>query len=162
MHSVTSSLFFSAFLSSSSFFPPSARARILEWKARFDLANYVSRGSPELLPAELSQYDGASSKGVDWQQLFDRVNAMGDDDGHTSKLLRAIAHGAQVCAERSGDGFVVGGKEVWRKAAAMGVDGAETGGPQWLRSCGFEQAWKEVPLKAAGSAEVDGEKRAQL
>ncbi|KAF4534088.1 uncharacterized protein LTHEOB_3701 [Lasiodiplodia theobromae] len=150
MHSVTSSIFFTSFLTSP-LFPSNARARLLEWKGRFDLAGYASRGAPELPAAEIVNYVSSNHRNHGWQQLFDRVNSMTDDDGHTPKLLRAVANGAQACAKlRQEDrrGFAIEGQDAWLKAAAMGMDGVQAGGPKWLRSGGFEKAWAEVPVRA--------------
>ncbi|OJD33030.1 uncharacterized protein BKCO1_3400021 [Diplodia corticola] len=160
MHSTNSSVFFTSFLTSP-LFPADARARLLEWKGRFDLGNYASRGAPKLLPAELVDYRLPSYANGGWQQLIDHVNGLTDDDGHVSKMLRAVANGAQACDALSQEerrGFAVNGQEVWRRAAAMGLDGTQAGGPAWVRSCGFEQAWAEVPVRAG----ADDSTRSQL
>ncbi|KAL1644420.1 hypothetical protein SLS58_004334 [Diplodia intermedia] len=160
MHSTNSSIFFTSFLTSP-LFPAEARARLLEWKGRFDLANYASRGAPKLAPAELVDYRSRNHANADWQQLFDYVNSFTEDDGHVSKLLRSFANGAQACdglRQEERKGFAIQGQAHWLKAAAMGMDGVQAGGPKWVRSCGFEQAWAEVPIRAG----ADEGKRSQL
>lgn len=144
MHCVNSSVFFSAFLKHRDVFPPGALRRLLEWKGRVDLALYASRGAPELRAQELAGYVSARREG--WEGLFEQVNAMGEDDGHAAKYVRAVANGAQVC----GKGGAVGGEGEWWAAAAMGLDGVAAGGPKWVRSCGFEEAWRDVPLREEG------------
>ncbi|EKG18788.1 hypothetical protein MPH_03954 [Macrophomina phaseolina MS6] len=152
MHSVTSSIFFSDFLSNP-LFPRDARARMLEWKARFDLANYASRGAPALAANELADYVPRNPSDG-WDRLFQRVNGFSSDDGHAAKLLRGIANGEQAwkrLGEEQRKGFAITSAEQWWKACAMGMDGTETGGPRWVRSTGFEEAWKDVPLREEGN-----------
>lgn len=169
MHSVTSSVFFTDFLTNS-LFPRDARIRILEWKGRFDLANYASRGAPALSASEVAEYV-PKSPADGWDALFARVNAFDQDDGHAAKLLRGIANGKQAW-ERLGEGgrkgLALKSAEQWWKACAMGMDSVEVGGPRWVRSAGFEEAWKEVPLrenrenKENAESKANGEKKSQL
>ena len=44
------------------------------------------------------------------------------------------------------DGFEIKG-DMWLKVGNMVVDSVEGEGPTWVRSCGFEEAWKEVPMR---------------
>lgn len=143
IHCVNSSIFFSTFLRTS-FITRANKVRLLEWKVRVDLAMYASRKSPQLLLDEITKY--RSKQDGSWDASIKRVNAL-SDDGHASKLVRALAHGEQVCKPYEGkDGFVIKG-DMWRTLAQMAVDSVEAGGPTWVRSCGFDEAWKEVPEK---------------
>lgn len=97
MHCVTSSLFFSSFLQQP-WLSAANKARILEWKGRADLFFYASRGTPKPLLDEIVNYKPkqAVPAGKDaWQFLIERIRER-DDDGHASKLVRAIAHGSEV------------------------------------------------------------------
>jgi hypothetical protein len=103
---------------------------------------YVSRGCPPLLLSEVTQY--RSKMDSDWDNVFKRVNKR-EDDGHTPKLVRALAHGEQVCKKFEEDeGFRIKG-DMWLKLGNMAIDSVESGGPTWVRSTGFEEAWKDVP-----------------
>jgi hypothetical protein len=141
MHCLNSSLFFSSFLSS---LPRSTRRRLLEWKVWNDIAMYVSRGCPDLLVNEINNYAPVKESGMD--EVIKRVNAV-EDDGHACKLVRAIAHGEAVCGKYDGkDGFKIRG-DMWKKVGHMAVDSVEAGEPHWVRSCGFGEAWENIPLR---------------
>ncbi|CAI6298918.1 unnamed protein product [Periconia digitata] len=144
MHSVNSSIFFSAFLNAP-FLTATQKTRLLEWKVRCDLAMYVSRGSPPLLLSDIENYTPPRGD-ESWSEVFERVNRL-PDDGHTCKLVRALANGEKACKPFEGkQGFAIQG-ELWRKIAGMVVDSVQVGGGHWVRSCGFEEAWADVPLR---------------
>lgn len=107
---------------------------------------YASRRSPGLLLDEIVNY--RSPRDGSWDASIKRIIPL-SDDGHASKLVRALAHGEQVCAPyEAKEGFVIKG-DMWRLLAQMAVDSVEAGGPTWVRSAGFEEAWKEVPEREA-------------
>lgn len=145
MHCVNSSIFFSNFLSSSnSFIKPAAKRRLLEWKVWNDIVMYTSRGCPALSVDEIKNYKPTSNS--DWDGLIKRINRF-EDDGHASKLVRALAHGQKTCAGYEGkEGFVIEG-DMWKKLGHMAVDSVEAGEPHWVRSCGFQKAWENIPLR---------------
>jgi hypothetical protein len=144
MHCVNSSIFFSAFLSPSSSLSPAVQRRLLEWKIWNDMAMYVSRGCPPLLINEITGYAPAKDDGMD--EVIKRVNRV-QDDGHACKLVRAIANGEAVCKKwEGGEGMLVKG-DMWRKLGHMALDSVEAGEPHWVRSCGFAEAWEEIPLR---------------
>lgn len=77
-----------------------SKVRLLEWKGRLDLAMYASRASPQLLIDEITKYQPKKPfgwGGDPWGNIFDRVGQK-EDDGHASKLIRALANGQEVCA----------------------------------------------------------------
>ncbi|KAF9691451.1 hypothetical protein EKO04_010710 [Ascochyta lentis] len=145
MHCVTSSIFFSNFLSSAnSFLTPATKRRLLEWKVWNDIVMYASRHSPALLLSEITDYKPTQDS--DWDQIILRVNKL-EDDGHASKVIRALANGQKSCQPfEDKPGFIVKG-DAWRKIGHMAIDSVEAGEPHWTRSCGFDQAWKDVPLR---------------
>ena len=152
MHSVNCSIFFSAFLRLPSL-SDASKVRLLEWKVRNDLAMYASRGSPELLLEEVKGYEGKGGKLQSWDEVIKRVNRFADD-GHASKLLRTLAHGEDICKDFEGkDGFEVKG-DMWVRLGNMVMDSVEAGGPTWVRSCGFDEAWEGVPKRVGGRARV--------
>lgn len=132
MHCVNSSIFFSDFLSTkNSFLTPATKRRLLEWKVWNDIVMYASRGCPPLLIDEITQYK--PGKDSDWNGIIKRVNAH-EDDGHSSKLVRALAHGEQACAKyEDNEGFVIKG-DMWRKLGHMAIDSVEVE-PDFVRSC---------------------------
>lgn len=114
---------------------------------RNDLAMYASRASPALLLDDIANYQ--SARNDSWEGIVARVNRY-RDDGHASKLVRALAHGEQVCAKyEDKEGFMIKG-DLWRKLGNMAIDSVEADGPTWVRSCGFEEAWKDVPKRKSG------------
>lgn len=145
MHCVNSSIFFSNFLSSkNSFLKPAIKRRLLEWKVWNDIVMYTSRGCPPLLANEITNYQPVIDS--DWDGLFKRINKF-EDDGHASKLVRALANGQETCAKHEKkDGFLIKG-DMWRKLGHMAVDSVEAGDPHWVRSCGFQKAWDKIPLR---------------
>jgi len=105
---------------------------------------YTSRGCPDLLLDEVAHYSPKQPSG--WDQIIKRVNKM-EDDGHASKLVRALAHGQVACEKFEGkDGFVIEG-DMWEKLGHMAIDSVEAGEPHWVRSCGFEEAWEKIPMR---------------
>lgn len=113
---------------------------------------YVSRGSPALHISEIENYKPRKPSG--WDGIFTRVNALSDDDGHASKLIRALAHGQKACERYEGqEGFMIKG-DMWEKMGHMAIDSVEAGGPNWVRSCGFEEAWREIPLREGEDARL--------
>lgn len=166
MHCVNSSIFFPAFFSSRSPLSPESKVRLLEWKGRIDLALYASRRAPPLLISEVVNYRPRKPSG--WQEIFERVKGMGNDDGHTSKMLRTVAAAEEVCRKweaRPGEGEFVGGCDMrmqgtmWLQIGHMVIDSVEGWGggedePRWGRSVGFDEAWVNVPDRAAVQASL--------
>ena len=156
MHCVNCSIFFSAFLdqkSNNNWLSPANKTRLLEWKARMDIVLYVSRGSPELLPHEITTYKPRHVGG--WDSIIARVKAY-EDDGHAAKLIRALAHGETVCRPYTSeteyadteDYFPVRG-DMWLQLGHMAIDSVEGDHPEgaWVRNVGFEEAWEGVPVR---------------
>ncbi|KZM27933.1 uncharacterized protein EKO05_0010063 [Ascochyta rabiei] len=145
MHCVTSSVFFSNFLSSTNnFLTPATKRRLLEWKVWNDIVMYTSRHSPALHLSEITDY--TPKQNSNWDEIILRVNKL-EDDGHASKLIRALANGQKSCQPyEDKPGFVIN-EDMWRKIGHMAIDSVEAGEPHWTRSCGFDQAWKDVPLR---------------
>jgi hypothetical protein len=145
MHCVTSSIFWSNFLSSSNTFLTSVtKRRLLEWKVWNDIVMYASRHSPALLLSEITDY--TPKQDSDWDKIVSRVTSL-EDDGHASKVIRALANGQKVCQPyEDKPGFVIK-SDAWRKIGHMAIDSVEAGEPHWVRSCGFDKAWESVPLR---------------
>ena len=66
-----------------------------------DLCMYASRRSPEPLLDEIIYYKPTNAAGT-WDNIFKRVSEH-PDDGHASKLVRALAHGEALCKPYESD-----------------------------------------------------------
>ena len=113
LHCFNSSIFFPLFLSLP-FLSTRAKARLLTWKARLDLAMYASRRSPELLWGEVEGYVVPSGG---WEGLFKRAVEC-KDDGHVVKAVRAARAAEEFCKGRGGS--VEWDRVGWAKVGAMG------------------------------------------
>lgn len=146
MHCINSSIFFSAFLKQQ-WLSEENKIRLLEWKVRNDVTLYASRGNPDLLLDEIKNYKPKKpTKGTadPWLDIISRINDF-EDDGHASKLVRALAHGQKICEKYEGkESFRIKG-DMWVKLGHMAVDSVEQGEPTWVRSAGFDGAWEKVP-----------------
>ncbi|KAK4561024.1 hypothetical protein LTR86_004979 [Recurvomyces mirabilis] len=108
---------------------------------------YASRKSPDIRMDLVRQYKPKFPSG--WDGIIDRVNAMVDDDGHASKLIRALAHGQEICKPyESHPEFRVKQKD-WIQMGHMAIDSTENKNPTWIRSAGFDEAWEKIPLLKA-------------
>ncbi|MCJ1380737.1 hypothetical protein MMC17_003845 [Xylographa soralifera] len=120
MHCVNCSIFFSAFLRQP-WISSANKIRLLEWKGRLDLTMYTSRHCPPPLLDDIINYQPreAGKSGTSWEGVIHRV-LNHPDDGHASKLVRAIAHGEQVCKPFEGsEKFRIKGK-MWLQLGNMG------------------------------------------
>ena len=163
MHAHNSSVFLSAFISQS-WIPAAAKARLVAWKGRHDLALYVSRRAPALRIDDIQSYTPKQpSAGNAWLNALDRAIRLEGDDGHAVKFVRACAHGEKLCAGWLKGKGVEG--DMWIKIAQMckfprlfffswvggmvadrrgiGIDSVEEPGAMWARSVGFDEAWEE-------------------
>ena len=128
MHCVNCSLFYDAFLKEATWISDENKARLLEWKGRLDLCMYASRRSPEPRMDVIKKYEPkhpelAKDIGVgngSWGPIFTRV-IRHNDDGHAAKLVRALAHGEDICAAYSVDDprFRIKG-DMWLQLGHMG------------------------------------------
>ncbi|KAG6015407.1 hypothetical protein E4U41_004637 [Claviceps citrina] len=147
MHMVTSSLFFSV-LAAQEWIALGDRVRMLEWKARLDLAWYVVGGSAELDPGAVAGYRDGMTDGMGWKELYAAVNKE-HDDGHVAKLIRALRNGQEAAApfERDDpDAFPVRG-DLWLQVARMAL-GTTHGCPtdqKFVNFTGFDMGWEIRP-----------------
>jgi len=144
MHCVNSSIFYTSLLKQN-WLSEANKVRMLEWKVWNDLAMYASRKSPEIHLDEIRNYKPKQPS--DWDKVIERVRAL-EEDGHAAKLIRALAHGQQACAPYEDKPEFRLKKDDWLQLAHMTIDSVQTGGPTWVRSAGFEEAWESVPLRS--------------
>lgn len=120
VHCVTVSIFVTTFLAQD-WISLENKARLLEWKVRFDMMMYATVGAPELYIDEITNYvpkvaqDGV---GNPWLPIIERGLRL-EDDGHTIKVVRALAHGEKLCAGLKGMDLPVV-DDMWCKVATMG------------------------------------------
>lgn len=146
MHCINCSIFFSAFLKQD-WLSDANKIRLLEWKARNDVTLYASRGCPDLVADEIANYKPSKPSAGEadpWHDIFERVKNFADD-GHGAKLVRALAHGQQICGPyEQKDNFRIRG-DMWLQLGHMAIDSVEGSEPTWVRSAGFDSAWEKVP-----------------
>ncbi|KAJ5913130.1 hypothetical protein N7504_002013 [Penicillium tannophilum] len=143
IHCLNSSIFFST-LMNLPFLDQKSKCRLLEWKGRLDLLTYVSRNSPDLLIDEVVQYPAQK----DWQTVISQSVAHPSDDGHLSKLVRAVAHGQNVCKPFEKNSAMPISGEMWLKIGNMAVDSTAGNDAMWIRSTGFDEAWQNIAGRA--------------
>ena len=149
MHCVTSSLFFSV-LGRQPWIALADRVRLVEWKARLDLAWYAVCGCAPLDADAVARYESPEGGEVGWEQLFERVRAE-HDDGHAGKFIRALKSGESVAREWEGgeweECFPMKG-DMWLRLARMCQDTTK-GLPtdlKWVPFTGFDQPWVRPDL----------------
>lgn len=151
MHSLNCSVFYSAFIDpKNDWLKNEDRARLLEAKTWSDISMYVSRGSPELILEEVTDYMPKQPQDG-WHEIFERVDSL-PDDGHASKLVRALANGERVCKEyedNEGKDWPIRG-DSWLRIAHMAIDSVEGTTTKWVRNAGFDQAWEKIPDRSGG------------
>lgn len=148
MHVVTSSIFLTV-LSRQSWIRMEDRVRMVERKARVDLAWYAACGAPELHLAELDGYKGRASAGWTWKEIFEATKCL-PDDGHVVKFVRALKNGEDVSQQfetgAHSSEFPVKGT-TWLRLAQMAYD-TTNGLPdvhKWPAYVGFDVQWENVP-----------------
>lgn len=145
MHCINSSIFFSSFLNQE-WLSEANKIRLLEWKGRLDLAMYASRNTPKLIMNEITDYSPKQPTDG-WEQIFARVDGY-EDDGHSAKFIRALAHGQQASAPfEEKEGWPIQG-DLWLQLAHMVIDSVEDDGSRWVNSTGFPQAWEKFHDRA--------------
>ncbi|KDN63118.1 putative HypA protein [Colletotrichum sublineola] len=128
------------------------KVRLLEHKIRMDLVEYAARGSPQLRLDEVRSYrprdqDQGRELVSKTSDLLPRFHAI-SDDGHTIKVTRALGI-CQQLSSRYGDRpwIKISGDDEWLRLSYMLLDGTEHSETKWVRSAGFEEAWKDVPAR---------------
>lgn len=168
MHCANTSYFFSIF-NRTPWISTENKARIVECMGRLHLLIYASAKAPELRPQDLCDYKPEKPGG--WESIYARATGY-EDDGHTSKLIRAVKNGEIVTEGFEGaPGIKLKGKDFLKiahmvmdsveamdrpgfktpNAGATGYEYAAKLDPfvqrvvvRWLRWAGFPQAWEAV------------------
>ncbi|KAK4155477.1 hypothetical protein C8A00DRAFT_41938 [Chaetomidium leptoderma] len=147
MHHVNSGPFFVT-LNAQDWIPVETKARLLEWKIRMDLLQYAARGAPELSGEKLASYQPRKpNAGGSLAETIARLHTF-PDDGHSIKLGRAAVICRNLCKKYEDEGkdwLVVKGDDMWDRVCHLIVDSVEAPGSTWVRSTGFDEAWKDIP-----------------
>lgn len=134
-----------------SWIPAAVKTRFLEWKIRSDLAQYVARRCPPLSVHAIKKYAplADTSPVAAPEDLLPRFHQV-RDDGHTIKAVRALLVARRLSEEHKESRWIrISGDDVWINALYMLLDGSDTKlgtRKNWVRSAGFEEAWKDVPM----------------
>lgn len=154
VHQVNASIFFSVFLQQD-WISDAFKIRLLEWYTRLNLLTYAAGLAPPLLTNEIVEYKPLEPKST-WSSIMHRAHAI-QDDGHLSKLLRALAHGEKVSqlweqnhAQEDKPLLPIKGG-MWLLLANMAIDSTENEPEiikRWLRGAGSDEAWAEFPDRA--------------
>lgn len=84
---------------------------------RLEIAAYAGVGCPELHPDEITNYAPKSPQ-IEWSQLIKKATEV-EDDGHTSKVIRALIQGQRASKEfEEKDSFLIKGN-MWKTIAQM-------------------------------------------
>ncbi|RFU72381.1 hypothetical protein TARUN_9877 [Trichoderma arundinaceum] len=146
IHHLNSSPFFVTILSLP-WLSPSQKARILEWKIRLDIVQYIARGCPPLHVNAIMSFVPKHSSVTKPEDLLPRFHEI-IDDGHTIKVVRALFIAQELSRKYAGKPWIrIADDQTWLKMHQVLLQSTE--GPQepsmWVRSAGFEDAWKDVP-----------------
>lgn len=151
VHQINASIFFSAFLEQDWISEP-MKIRLLEWYTRLNLLTYAAGLAPPLLTDEIVKYKPLEP-GSTWSSIIHRAHAV-RDDGHLSKILRALAHGEKVSKSFEQDDLQNDRQllpmkgSMWLMVAHMAIDSTETEPDiikRWVRGAGSDEAWDEFP-----------------
>jgi len=90
---------------------------------------YASRKSPSIHLNEIRNYKPKKPSG--WDEIEDRVCRL-EEDGHASKLVRALAHGQQVCKPYEDREEFRIKHDDWLQMGHMAIDSVEESEPKWV------------------------------
>lgn len=126
--------------------PTHMKVKLLEWKIRMDIIQYIARGCPRLQPDLLKTYQPKDKDLVAKpEDLLPRFHEIADD-GHTIKLVRALLLARQLSLKYHDREWVkIRDDGTWLRVFYLLLDGNEKVDPKWVRSAGFEEAWREIP-----------------
>ncbi|KAK5993227.1 Questin oxidase [Cladobotryum mycophilum] len=142
-HNLNASLFFVT-ISRLPFITPEQNARFLEWKIRFDIIQYIARGSPQLNLQVIKSRplpQDAVSKPEDLLPRYHKIV----DDGHSIKVVRSLLIAQELAGKHAGAPWIrFEDGETWLKVHYLLLKGAEAEN-RWVFSTGFEEAWEDIP-----------------
>ncbi len=134
-----------------------------------DLIQYAGRATPPLSLDKIASYPPRTDKGKtpSGTSLFVLPNTLTSnhltlperkntdiisrlhnfsDDGHAIKLGRAALICRDISKKYEGKDWIrIKGDDLWTRVCHLVVDSVEAPGPNWVRTCGLDEAWKDVP-----------------
>ena len=130
--------------------PRSCKARLLEWKLRLDVVEYIARGCPALDASILSAYAPRDSSSPQQAEVSDAADLLPrlhelPDDGHIVKVARSLLVAREASRGYEDRAWHVVKDGDYARMMHMLLDGAAGGGGTWVRSAGFDEAWKDIP-----------------
>jgi hypothetical protein len=145
IHHLNSTPFFVA-INKLPWVPVEFKVRLLEYKIRIDIIQYVGRGCPPLDTEAIRAYKPKDQHLVSRpEDLLPRFYNI-DDDGHTIKVVRGFLLAQQISREYAGRPWIrVVDDDMWLKMHYLLLDSVEGQNALWVRSAGFEEAWKDIP-----------------
>lgn len=147
IHSLTSSPVFLT-INKFDWLAPAQKVRLLEWKMRLDIMEYIAQSCPPLDPSSLSHYTPKDPTRVgSTRELLPKFYSP-PDDGHTIKVVRSLILAEQVSKKWEGrDWMRIKDSGTWLNAHYVMLDSmnteADTG--RWVRGAGFPEAWDGKP-----------------
>ncbi|KAL4865123.1 hypothetical protein BDV12DRAFT_188379 [Aspergillus spectabilis] len=168
LHTLTLSIFYTTFMAQN-WITNENKARLLHFKVWGDLVTYAGCGCATLYADRITEYR-PKRPNDDWKELAHRASVYGDD-GHISKVTRALLHAENLPDPHPGFPLQ---KEDFIKVAHLSLDSVErmlepgqyrvpekilkeVGEKmkqdeeiirvmvRWVRWCGVEGAWNEFP-----------------
>lgn len=132
-------------LQEASWVPEKVKLRMLEWKGRLDVLSYVARWTPPLRVESVINYVPKDVTLVgSTEELLPKFHHLADD-GHVIKTARAL-----ILAQRSSKKYIdrpwirIKDDATWLRAMYLLLDSTKYHeGFPWVRSAGWDEAWKE-------------------
>ncbi|KAK0392258.1 hypothetical protein NLU13_1754 [Sarocladium strictum] len=147
IHTLTSSPFFLT-INKLGWVPNAQKVRLLEWKMRLDIVEYIAQGCPPLDTASLRRYTPRDPTQVHspWS-LLPKFHSQ-PDDGHTIKVIRSLILAEQESKKYEDKKWIrIKDAKSWLNAHHVMLDSmnteADTG--RWVRGAGFSEAWEGKP-----------------
>jgi hypothetical protein len=150
LHSTNCAIFLSAILESD-WMDDEETARLFTGFGRMNVLLYIGMGSPAL-DLSIVRNHVPKFQYKDWAAISERI-INHPDDGHASKMIRALIHAEKVSAPYKDDpAFLMKGDDFIKTANAI-IDSLNPAGGKagphepesWIRFSGFSEAWEKVP-----------------
>lgn len=128
-------------INSQSWIPAETKARLLEWKIRYDLMEYAARAVPELSLDQIKGYKPrAQGTGPSIAEVASKIHPM-SDDGHAIKLARAVGIGEELTKKyQDKDWVLLKGDDTWAKIRHLVIDSLQGPGEYWITAAVPDEA----------------------
>ncbi|KAI1438843.1 HypA protein [Xylaria sp. CBS 124048] len=144
MHHVTVAPFFLT-INSKPWVPQATKVRLLECKMRYDILECAARACPEASRHKITSYIPRPESKLSQDEIISTVRTL-SDDGHITKLLRALRIGNRISKPYHGHGNprLITSAE-WEQIYRVYMDSVTGDGPRWVRDCGRPESWEQIP-----------------